>query len=77
MPKFLVGTGGGAYFQVPNKPALKAELQIIIPPLKLQSEFMEISRKVKSIGKLQEDSTMKASALFNSLMSKAFKGELE
>lgn len=52
------------------------ELKIPIPPLKLQNQFAEIVEKVEKIKQRQKDSTKEINDLFNSLMQKAFKGEL-
>ena len=51
--------------------------RVPIPPLTLQYQFAEIVEKVEKIKERQKDSTKEINDLFNSLMQKAFKGELD
>lgn len=52
------------------------EFKIIVPPIELQNYFAEICSKIESLGEKQHICSDEISELFNSLMSKAFKGEL-
>jgi len=58
-----------------NTKGLRA-IRFIVPPMKLQREFATITQKIETIMKRQYQSTQEITQLFNSLMSKAFKGEL-
>ena len=51
--------------------------RVPIPPLPLQNQFAEIVEKVEKIKERQKDSTKEINDLFNALMQKAFKGELD
>ncbi|MGL5904599.1 MAG: restriction endonuclease subunit S [Cetobacterium sp.] len=52
------------------------ELKIILPPLELQNKFASIVEKVENEKKLCEESLKQMEEKFNSIMDKAFKGEL-
>lgn len=52
-------------------------LKFPIPPLNLQNQFAEIVEKVEKIKERQKVSTKEINNLFNSLIQKAFKGELD
>ena len=70
-----VGSGGGAVMEAITKEQLQS-IEVIKPPLELQNEF---SKRVKSIEvqKTQaQASLLQAEDLFNSLLQRAFKGEL-
>ncbi len=49
---------------------------VLIPPITIQNQFAEIVQKVKEIKDQQEQSQQEIDNLFNTLMQKAFKGEL-
>jgi len=51
-------------------------LRIIIPPLSFQQQFSEIVNKTESLKEKQKQSEQELENLFQSLMQKAFKGEL-
>lgn len=51
-------------------------LQIIYPPLSLQQQFAEIVNKTEVLKEKQKQSEQELENLFQSLMQKAFKGEL-
>lgn len=52
------------------------DFRIVVPPIELQNDFANICSKVESLKEKQRTCTEETSELFNSLMSKAFKGEL-
>jgi type I restriction enzyme S subunit len=52
------------------------DIQIPLPPLPLQQKFAKIVEKVEKLKEKQKESKEKIDEMFNSLMSKAFKGEL-
>lgn len=64
---------------VPNFPPMETfkRFQFIIPPISKQKEFLTRVSKIKSQTQLIKDSCDKTEDTFNSLMQKAFKGELE
>lgn len=66
----------GAVTQSITKSAVR-ELPILLPPLELQNEFAKIFEKVEDLKKKNEASAIKLDDLFNSLLQRAFKGELE
>ena len=51
-------------------------LRIILPPLHLQQQFAEIVNKTEVLKEKQKQSEQELEKLFQSLMQKAFKGEL-
>jgi len=51
-------------------------LPIILPPLSLQQQFSELVQKTEALKEKQKASGKELENLFNSLMQKAFKGEL-
>ncbi|EKF85264.1 restriction endonuclease subunit S [Methanobacterium formicicum] len=53
-----------------------SNLEIPIPPLELQEKFVEISEKLNQLKTYQSQSKQEINNLFNTLMQKAFKGEL-
>jgi type I restriction enzyme S subunit len=52
------------------------ELQVINPPLELQNQFAERVQAIEAQKAQAQQSLQKSEALFNSLLQKAFKGEL-
>jgi type I restriction enzyme S subunit len=52
------------------------KVKIPLPPLSLQEKFAKIVEKVEKLKEGQKESREKIDELFNSLMQKAFKGEL-
>lgn len=70
-----VGSGGGAVMQAITKEQLKT-IEVIKPPIELQNQFAE---RVQIIGQQKQqaqDALQRSEDLFNSLLQKAFKGEL-
>jgi Restriction endonuclease S subunits len=53
-----------------------SELDIPVPPLELQERFVSIVQQVENTKKLQQKSSQELDFLFNTLMQKAFNGEL-
>lgn len=58
-----------------NLPRLR-QLRLITPPLLKQQEFTALVEKVESLRAKQKESEKELEKLFNSLMQRAFKGEL-
>jgi type I restriction enzyme S subunit len=52
------------------------KLKVPIPPLELQNQFAQIVQKVETLKTHQAQSKQEIDNLFNTLMQKAFKGEL-
>jgi len=52
------------------------KIDFLIPPIELQLKFADIVQKVEKLKEKQRESEKELSNLFNSLMQKAFKGEL-
>ncbi len=65
---------GASYPAVTNDDVLNVEIPI--PPIELQNKFVSIVERVQNIQEKQQLSTGEITELFNSLMSKSFKGEL-
>ncbi|MCX6151740.1 MAG: restriction endonuclease subunit S [Ignavibacteriales bacterium] len=57
-------------------PTLLKEFPIYFPPLSLQQQFAEIVNKTEALKEKQKQSKQELENLFQSLMQKAFKGEL-
>lgn len=53
-----------------------AEVGVLIPPLILQQQFAEIVNKTEALKEKQKHSEQELENLFQSLMQKAFKGEI-
>lgn len=70
-----VGSGGGAVMQAITKKQL-TDLEIIIPPISLQNQFAKRVEAIEAQKALAQQSLEKSEELFNSLLQKAFKGEL-
>ncbi len=65
----------GAVTKTITKEAVRG-LLIPLPPLKLQQQFAEIVNKTEALKEKQKQSEQELENLFQSLMQKAFKGEL-
>jgi type I restriction enzyme S subunit len=52
------------------------EFEIMLPPLQLQQQFAELVNKTEALKEKQKQSEREMENLFQSLMQKAFKGEL-
>lgn len=65
----------GAIMAGINVQKLKA-IKVIVPPTELQNKFAEAVRKVEALKNQQQKSLEELETTFNSLMQRAFKGEL-
>lgn len=70
-----IGVGGGAVMEAITKDQLE-DLNIIVPPIEKQNHFEEIIDLVFGEKLIQLKSNVNSENLFNSLVQKAFKGEL-
>jgi type I restriction enzyme S subunit len=52
------------------------EIEIILPPLPLQEKFAEIVQKFERVRRQQREATRQAEHLFQTLLHRAFRGEL-
>lgn len=52
------------------------DLKVILPPLQLQKDFVTIVHKVARLVTQQREAERQAEHLFQTLLHKAFKGEL-
>lgn len=75
MEREIQGKVRGAVTKTITKDAIK-EIKIPIPPIELQNEFAEFVTQTDSIRSKMETSLSELEDNFNSLMQKAFKGEL-
>lgn len=66
---------GGATRQAITKEQIE-NLDISLPPIHLQNKFSEIVEKTEQLKRKYEDSLQESENLFNSLMQRAFRGEL-
>ena len=73
--KYLNSLGVGATFKEISKKMIE-NLQIPLPPLPLQQKFASIVEHVEKLKEKQAESRQEINQLFDSLMQKAFKGEL-
>jgi type I restriction enzyme S subunit len=71
---FRLSRGSGQP-NLPPMPEIKA-IKFMTPPIDLQNDFSSIVEKIENIMKKQGCSTNEINQLFDSLMSKTFKGEL-
>lgn len=58
-----------------NQKGLKS-IKVVLPPLELQNQFAETVKKIEQLKQHQKQSKQQIDNLFNTLMQKAFKGEL-
>jgi type I restriction enzyme, S subunit len=70
-----VGAGGGAVMEAITKDQLE-QFEIIVPPLKLQDRFEQLIDNLFAQKRTEINSNEDSERLFNSLIQKAFKGEL-
>lgn len=75
LPELISKAHGGVGLQHITKSRLN-EVEIFMPPLDLQEAFASLVQEVENLGKRQAQSTLEVNELFNSLMQKAFRGEL-
>lgn len=58
--------------------AILRELNVIMPPVEMQSKFKDVFEKIQADMKMKQKADLALSTnLFNSLMQRAFKGELD
>ena len=70
-----VGSGGGAVMEAITKEQLQ-NIQVIVPPIDLQNQFTERIQAIEAQKTQAQASLIQADNLFNSLLQRAFKGEL-
>ncbi|MDL5511732.1 restriction endonuclease subunit S [Arenibacter sp. M-2] len=70
-----IGSGGGAVMEAITKEQLQ-NFKIIIPPIDLQNQFKERVQAIEAQKSQAKASLVQAEDLFNSLIQRAFKGEL-
>jgi len=70
-----VGSGGGAVMEAITKEQLQS-FEVIIPPLELQNQFADRVQAIESQKAQAQASLAQAEDLYNSLLQRAFKGEL-
>jgi type I restriction enzyme S subunit len=56
--------------------AILKDLDFPLPPLKLQKEFADLTNSIREQKRIAQSSALKSEELFNSLLQKAFNGEL-
>jgi len=71
----MAGRTGGATQKVINTKEIQ-KLEVIVPPINFQNQFAERVAQIEKQKQQAEASLVKAEELFNSLLQKAFKGEL-
>lgn len=71
--KKSTGTSG-SMLNISKKKLIETDFPI--PPIKLQNEFADIVKQVETLKSYQSQSKQEIDNLFNTLMQKAFKGEL-
>jgi type I restriction enzyme S subunit len=75
LEKRISSYGVGSTFQAINRKQIE-EFDLINPPIELQNNFASIVERVETLRNRQKQSTQEITKLFNSLMSKAFQGEM-
>jgi type I restriction enzyme S subunit len=70
-----VGAAGGATMEAITKEKIE-NFEIIIPPITIQNQFTERVQAIETQKQQAQLALAKSEALFNSLLQKAFKGEL-
>jgi len=68
-------TGSDGSYTFMNTKVLDG-LKIVIPPITLQNQFAQIVQQIETLKSYQSHSKQEINNLFNTLMQKAFKGEL-
>jgi type I restriction enzyme S subunit len=71
-----VGSFGGAVMEAITKEQLE-KIEVILPSIDLQNQFAERVTLIEEQKAIAQKSLEKSESLFNSLLQKAFKGELE
>ena len=70
-----IATSGGATREAITKQQVE-NLEVIVPPIELQNKFADFVKQVDKLKFEMEKSLKELEDNFNSLMQKAFKGEL-
>jgi type I restriction enzyme S subunit len=70
-----VGSGGGAVMEAITKEQLQ-NIEVITPPTQLQNQFADRVQAIEAQKAQAQASLVQAEDLFNSLLQRAFKGEL-
>ncbi|PCJ67361.1 MAG: restriction endonuclease subunit S [Bacteroidetes bacterium] len=70
-----IGSSGGAIMEAITKETLQ-NFKTLLPPIILQNQFAERVQAIEVQKKQAEDTLVKAEELFQSLLQRAFKGEL-
>jgi type I restriction enzyme S subunit len=70
-----VGSGGGAVMEAITKDQLE-QFEIVVPPIKLQDKFEELINNTFIQKSAEITSILRSEDMFNSLIQKAFNGEL-
>lgn len=70
-----IATSGGATREAITKQQIE-NLELIVPPIELQNQFADFVKQVDKLKFEMQESLTKLEDNFNSLMQKAFKGEL-
>jgi type I restriction enzyme, S subunit len=71
----IIGIGSGGTREAFNFKQIK-NFEVIVPPVKLQNQFAELIEHIEKQKQLAQQSLQKSEELFNSLLQRAFKGEL-
>ena len=71
----IADLGSGSTFKAINSKQLRS-IKIPLPPISLQQKFSSIVEHVEKLKEKQKESKKNVDEMFNSLMQKAFKGEL-
>jgi type I restriction enzyme S subunit len=71
----VISSQSGATRQAFNFEQIK-DFQIVVPPLPLQEKFAEIVQKFERVRRQQREATRLATHLFQTLLHRAFRGEL-
>jgi len=70
-----LATSGGATREALTKADIE-ELDILLPPLELQSQFVQVVEQVEILKQKEQQKLEKLQTLYNALMDRAFKGEI-
>jgi type I restriction enzyme, S subunit len=73
--KRIIGSNSGGTREAFNFKQI-ANFDIVLPSLDLQNKFASMAEEIEKQKQLAEESLKQSEALFNSLLQKAFKGEL-
>ncbi len=73
--KTVIASQSGATRQAFNFEQIK-DFTVVIPPIPLQEKFAEIVQKFERVRRQQREATRQAEHLFQTLLHRAFRGEL-